>query len=108
MKLLFDENMPHAFRHDIPGHDVSTARFMGWNSRVNGELLALARDEFDVLITLDQNIEDQQDLSDSDLAINVLRPGSDDTEVLRTLVPEILASLIAIRRGQVIYIPPRE
>ena len=108
MKLLFDENMPHAFRHDIPGHDVSTARYMGWKSTVNGELLALARDEFDVLITLDQNIEDQQNLSDSDLAIIVLRPGSDDIEVLRTLVPEILASLNTIRRGQLIYIPPRD
>ena len=108
MNLLLDEDMPHAFRHELPGHDVRTASYMGWKSKVNGELLALARDEFDVLITLDQHLEEQQSLNQSDVGIVVLRPGSDDIEILKTLVPEILEKLPTVRRGQVIYIPPKE
>jgi predicted nuclease of predicted toxin-antitoxin system len=108
MKLLLDENMPQPFRHDIPGHDVRTADYMGWKGRVNGELLALARDEFDVIITLDQKIEKEQNLTDADVAVVILRPGTDDIRVLRTLVPQILERMLSIRRGQIIHIPSRE
>lgn len=40
---------------DIPGHDVKTARQMGWLSIKNGELLTLAAKEFDVFVTVDRN-----------------------------------------------------
>ena len=106
MRLLLDENMPVDFRRQIPGHDVRTVDYMGWKGRVNGELLALARDEFDALITLDQKIESQQNLTDTDVAMIVLRPVSDHIDALRALVPQILERLLTIRRGEVAYIPP--
>ncbi len=79
---------------------------MGWKGRINGELLALARNEFDALITLDQKIESQQNLTDADVAVIVLRPGADHIDALRALVPQILERLPTIRRGEVAYIPP--
>ena len=106
MKLLLDENMPLDFRHYLPGHDVRTTRYMGWNGTGNGELLALAKDEFDVLITFDKGIPDEQNLTSSDVAVIVLREGANDIAVLRTLVPQILNSLHTIRRGETISIPP--
>ena len=42
MKILLDENLPHALRHEIQGHDVFTVQFMGWSGLKNGELLARA------------------------------------------------------------------
>jgi hypothetical protein len=30
MKILFDVNMPHPLRRELPGHEVVTAQFQGW------------------------------------------------------------------------------
>ena len=108
MKLLLDENMPQAFRHDIPGHDVRTAGYMGWKGRVNGELLALAKDEFDAIITLDKSMENQQNLTEDDVGLMVIKVGTDDISVLRTLVPQILERLKTIRRGEIVHIFPSQ
>ena len=82
-------------------------RYMGWDSKENGELLALAREEFDVLITLDQRIPYQQNLTNSDVGVVVLIAGTDSFDVLRTLVPQILEALPYIRRGEVVRIYPQ-
>ena len=39
--MLLDEHMPHVFRHYFPSHDVRTVRYMGWDSKENGELSRL-------------------------------------------------------------------
>ena len=109
MNLLLDENMNPRFRHYLSAEpDVRSARYMGWLGKVNGELLALARDEFDVLITLDQDIEDQQNLTAADVAVIVLKAGTDDINMLRTLVPQILERLLTIERGKFYSILPKE
>jgi hypothetical protein len=36
---------------------------MGWGSKRNGELLHLAERDFDVLLTVDGNLEHQQNLA---------------------------------------------
>lgn len=107
MKLLLDENMNPRFRHYLSAeHDV---RYMGWLGKVNGELLALARDDgFDVLITLDQDIEDQQNLTAADVGVIILMAGTDDMNALRTLVPQILDKLRTIGRGEIAHILPKE
>ena len=43
-----------------------------------------------------------------DVAVIILRPGTDDINVLRTLVPQILERLRTIRRGEIAHIPPKE
>ncbi len=64
MKPLLDENVPQDFRHLLPGHEVETGVFARLNGLAIGALLAAAADRgYDVLITLDQNIEHQQNLS---------------------------------------------
>ena len=60
MRLLLDESVPMQLQSLFVGHDVSTARHMGWISKSNGELLVLAQDEFDAFVTLDRNLEYQQ------------------------------------------------
>ena len=107
MRLLLDEDMPHVFRDYLPGHDVSTVQYMGWDRKQNGELLALARNQFDVLITLDQKIPYQQNLTDSDVGIVVLIAGTDNVDALRTLVPQIIETLPSIKRGEVVRIYPQ-
>ena len=55
MKLFIDESLNVRLRHRFPEHDTRTVEIMGWKSVGNGELLALARHEFDAFITRDQN-----------------------------------------------------
>ena len=63
MKVFLDECIDWRFARDIVGHDVKTARQMGWTSIKNGELLALASEQFDVFVTVDRNLSFQQNLT---------------------------------------------
>jgi predicted nuclease of predicted toxin-antitoxin system len=74
MKILLDENMPAKVNYDFgEGHQVMTVRDMGWLGKKNGELLGLAAfDGFDIFITLDMNLKNQQNLGKVDLKFIVL------------------------------------
>ncbi|HET7698374.1 MAG TPA: DUF5615 family PIN-like protein [Vicinamibacterales bacterium] len=63
MRVLLDECIPRRLKRELVGHDVKTAPEMGWASKKNGELLALAAVEFDILLTSDRNLSHQQNLS---------------------------------------------
>lgn len=67
---------------------------MGWASKSNGELLALASVEFDVFLTSDRNLSHQQNLSAFDIAVIVLIAASNRINDLRPLVPRILEALV--------------
>ena len=58
MRVLLDEGISHRLRADLVGHEVRSVQFMGWRQKSNGELLALARGVFDVVITADQTFRD--------------------------------------------------
>ena len=62
MKIFLDECVDRRLARDIIGHDVKTARQMNWTTIKNGELLALAADQFDVFVTVDRNLSFQQNL----------------------------------------------
>ena len=108
MKLLLDENMPHDFRHYLSEHDVRTVDYMGWKGKGNGELIALAKDEFDALITLDQKIPHQHNLTPTDTAVIILSGGTNNIDALKTLIPELLIRLHFAKRGEIIRIPSQQ
>ena len=58
------------------GTEAVTVRERGWGSKKDEEILALAQEEFDVLLTTDRNIDEQQDLSRYDLAVVILEARS--------------------------------
>ena len=93
MRVLLDECVPRRLKRELVGHDVRTAPEMGWASKRNGELLALAVGEFEVFLTTDRNLSYQQDLSSFDIAIVVLVGRSNRLEDLRPLVPKLLQAL---------------
>ena len=104
MKILLDEHIPWAMRRRFPGHEVYTVHYMGWDGKVNGELLALARDEFDILITMDRGIPRERDLSQNDVAVILVRARSNRFEDLRPLIPQIQDRVLAVRRGEVAHV----
>lgn len=73
MKLLFDQGTPVPLRNHLPNHSVETAYEKGWSNLQNGELLARAEaDGFDALITTDQNLRHQQNLTGRRISMVVL------------------------------------
>jgi hypothetical protein len=90
VRVLLDECLPRRLKRELVGHDTRTAPEMGWASKRNGELLALAVGRFEVFVTADRNLSYQQDPSAFDIAIVVLVARSNRLEDLRALVPRLL------------------
>ena len=85
MKILLDENMPTKVKYDVgEGHEVKAVRDMGWLGKKNGELLGLADfNGFDIFITLDKNLKNQQNLNKVDLKFIVLLAKDNKHETLQ-------------------------
>ena len=63
MRILLDEDLPRRLTSLLVGHNVSTVQRSGWTGIKNGKLLGLAAAEFDVFLTMDRNLEFQQNLA---------------------------------------------
>ena len=73
MKILFDQGTPVPLRQHLAEHAVDTAFELGWSTLDNGDLLDQAeQDGYELLITTDQQLRNQQNLSDRQLAVLVL------------------------------------
>jgi len=67
---LLDENLDHRLRNHLGAHEVFTASYKGWDGLKNGNLIRVAEgDGFDVLLTGDQTLCYEQNLSGRRLAI---------------------------------------
>ena len=78
MRVLIDECVPRALKPFLSkeDHECRTVQEAGWAGKKNGDLLSLAEDAFDVLITLDTNLSYQQNLAGRKIAIVVIRSSS--------------------------------
>jgi predicted nuclease of predicted toxin-antitoxin system len=101
VRVLLDKCLPRRLKRELIGHDVKTAPEMGWASKRNGELLALAARNFDVFLTADRNLSYQQDVSAFDIAVMVLAARSNRLDDLRPLVPRLLEILGTAERRAV-------
>jgi predicted nuclease of predicted toxin-antitoxin system len=105
MRLLIDECVDERLRLLFPGHDCQTARFAKLAGLKNGRLLEAAEAAgFDVLITVDQNIPDQQNLTGWSISLIILRGATNRLRDLEPLAPAALSALRSIRRGEVVRI----
>jgi hypothetical protein len=105
MRILIDECVDERFRNYLTGHDCQTARYAGLAGLENGELLSAAEAaKFDVLLTVDQGIEYQQNLRDRRIAIIIFRGKSNRLKDLLILLPDCLAQFKTIQPGQIVKI----
>jgi predicted nuclease of predicted toxin-antitoxin system len=93
MRILLDEDLPRRLGALLVGHDASTVQRSGWSGIKNGKLLALAAARFDVFLTMDGNLEFQQNLATLPTAILVVEAVSNRMEHLVPVVPSILKEL---------------
>ena len=73
MKILFDQGTPVPLRKLLPEHSIITAYERGWQTLENGELITTAEsDGFEAIVTTDQNLKYQQNLTGRSISIVVL------------------------------------
>lgn len=105
MKLLLDECVTRYLKRDLVGHDVHTVDEAGFKGLKNGELLPRAAgDGFDVLVTTDRHMAQQQNVRAHGVAVLVLAARRNSYDVLRPLVPQALEELKHIRPGDVVTV----
>jgi hypothetical protein len=98
MLVLFDQSTPVPIRPFLKGHTVETAWQRGWDKLKNGDLLRAAEEAgFEVLVTPDKNIGNQQNLEKYKIAIVVL--GNPQWPVLRHHVDRVVAAVNAAKPG---------
>ena len=106
MRILLDENLPVELAVELTGHEVTTVTGLGWQGIKNSELLRRAQGRFEVLVTMDRNLERQQNIPGFEAAILVLVAHSNRMVHLRRLVPAILAALKTVRPGELRRVGP--
>jgi predicted nuclease of predicted toxin-antitoxin system len=105
MKLLVDECVDERLRLLFPGHDCQTARFANLAGLKNGHLLEAAEAAgFDVLVTVDQNIPDQQNLRTRTIALVILCGSTNRLKDLALLVPAAISAIGSIGPGEVVRV----
>jgi hypothetical protein len=77
---------------------------MGWAAKKNGELLKLVENDFEVFLTVDQNLRHQQNLISSPLRFVILIAASNQYDSLATLIPQVEDALTKLAPGGLIEI----
>lgn len=106
MRLLLDECLPVELAAHLPGHEVRTARQMGWLGIKNGRLLKLITEsgQFDAFVTVDRNLPHQQNLRGLNFAVVVLRVRSTRVPHVLAQAPGLLAALASVQPGAVVLV----
>ena len=104
MKVLLDECVPRKLERELPDHEILTVTKRGWSGIKNGNLLTLAAPEFDVFLTVDQNLKYQQNLKNFSIGIILLVARNNRLKTLLPLMPEVREALSKITKGDFIHI----
>jgi predicted nuclease of predicted toxin-antitoxin system len=97
MKILLDENIPAKLRLDFgEEYEVKTVRDMKWLGKKNGELLGLAAfNGFDIFITIDKNLKNQQNLEKVQIKFIVLLAKDNKHQTLQPYIEKIKSILMS-------------
>ena len=103
MKILFDANTPAPLARFLQRHEVVRADELGWQGLDNGAWLDAAEQAgFDLLLTCDQNVRYQQNLTVRKLALVIL--SSNHWPTLRRIALRIATAVDFVQTGQIVKI----
>lgn len=104
MKVLLDECVPRKLRRELTEHAVITVTERGWSGIKNGKLLALAETEFEVFLTVDQNLKYQQNLKAFNIGVILLVGRNNRLKTLLPLMAEARKALENITAGDFVRV----
>jgi hypothetical protein len=99
VRILLDECVDWRLARDIVGHDVKTARQMGWVYYQEWRVAEARGGEFRCIVTVDRNLSFQQNLISFSIAVVVLQAKTNRLADLRPLVPSLLVTVKSAKPG---------
>ena len=107
MRVLLDENLDTDLRYFFPEKvQAETVEYRGWKGIGSGELVGRAEQEYDVLVTRDRGIPDEQYIRQLNLVVIVLRPVSQNFDDLKALMPQVAKLLDTVKPGHIAEVYP--
>ena len=104
MRILFDQGVPAPLSRHLAGHEVDTVFQRGWSELDNGALLNQAEEDgYQLLVTTDQHLRYQQNLSGRQLATMVLLAAS--WPRIQHRAADIRAAVDRMKPGQYMEVP---
>lgn len=104
MRVFLDACIDPRVREAFSEHEVTTAAELGWQGLKDNALVSRLQDQFDVLVTIDQGFEHQQNLKTLRLGLLILHVPRNKVEFYRPLFGQIQAAIGWIKPGEVIHI----
>ena len=104
MRILLDENFPADFAKLLVGHDASNVHSHGWAGTKNCELLRRANGIREVFVTLDRNLEFQQNIKVLPFGVVVVRSRSNRIVDLAPHIPAILLAANQVGPGRLMTV----
>ena len=105
MKDLLDECVTKKLKRHLPEFEVKTVVEMNWSGLKNGNLMKVAvAENFDVLLTIDKNLEFQQNVKKYQITIVVLDVQKSKIENLLELLPKFKAQISEFEKGNIYLI----
>lgn len=94
MKILLDECITKHLKPLFVEHEVFTVRDMNWGGIKNGKLMEFCTEnQFEILLTIDKNLQFQQNLSKYPLTIIILNCATSKIEDLKNFIPPLLLKI---------------
>ena len=108
MRIILDECVDPRLKAAFVGHEVRTVAEMGWKGYKNGRLLNLCDGRFEVFVTLDQNLEFQQNLKRRKIAFLVMVVPDNKLSSYRPIFDQLREAVESISPSQVMRVPRDE
>ena len=104
-RVLLDENIDRKLKRSFdPSYEVVTVPERGWSGKKNGELLRVAELEFDVLVTLDRNLQHQQNLPKYALAVVLILSKSSRRADIEPAMAEVNRIVAEAKAGTLVAV----
>jgi len=105
MKILLDECVTKKLKRHLTEFEIKTVVEMNWSGLKNGRLMNEAGEEnFDVLLTIDKNLEHQQNMNKYEIAVVVLDVEKSKVDYLLELLPQFKEQVNDYEKGKVYLI----
>ena len=106
MRILLDENVDRRLRRSFDSEfRVTTVAQRGWSGKKNGDLLRVAERKFDALVTMDKNMEHQQNLGSFDLGVVLITARTNRRRDVEPAMPRVNRALRRIKAGELLVVP---
>ncbi len=105
MKILLDECVTKKLTRHLTEFEVLTVVEINWSGLKNGSLLSAAvASEFNILLTIDKNLQHQQNMSNYEIAVVVLDVEKSKIDFLLELLPQFKERIGEFKKGKVYLI----